>query len=141
MLSHVRHAARACGLLQEALTGTSARSAGEAKHAVINWCYVCIVQVLIWASGEELTKGHKVFDTVTAVAKDFKGKVIFVTIDNTGSHHEPVTNFFGLKDKPSPQVRTNPALRWLHMEPQSTLQLSPALRLQFSLVAGQPCVA
>ncbi len=30
---------------------------------------------------------------------------MFVTVDNTGSSHEPVTNFFGLKDAKAPQAR------------------------------------
>jgi protein disulfide-isomerase A1 len=33
-----------------------------------------------------------------------KGKLIFVTVDNSGDSAEPVTNFFGLKDEETPKV-------------------------------------
>ncbi len=49
--------------------------------------------------------GWQVFDAFKAVAAEFKGKLVFVTVDNTGADHEPVTNFFGLEGATAPQAR------------------------------------
>eukprot|EP00197_Chlamydomonas_leiostraca_P006170 CAMPEP_0202858778 /NCGR_PEP_ID=MMETSP1391-20130828/1156_1 /ASSEMBLY_ACC=CAM_ASM_000867 /TAXON_ID=1034604 /ORGANISM="Chlamydomonas leiostraca, Strain SAG 11-49" /LENGTH=530 /DNA_ID=CAMNT_0049537733 /DNA_START=11 /DNA_END=1603 /DNA_ORIENTATION=+ len=59
-------------------------------------------QLILWASSAELESGHKVFDAYKAVSKSFKGKLVFVTVNNEGAAHEPVTNFFGLKGAKGP---------------------------------------
>lgn len=45
------------------------------------------------------------YDAYKAVSKKFKGQLVFVTVNNEGAAHEPVTNFFGLKDAKAPVVR------------------------------------
>lgn len=57
-------------------------------------CVACL-QLLLWGTPEELTPGSAVFDAFKAVASQLKGKLVFVTVDNSGAAHEPVTNFFG----------------------------------------------
>jgi hypothetical protein len=46
-----------------------------------------------------------VYDAFKAAAKEFKGQLVFVTVNNEGASHEPVTNFFGLKGSQAPVVR------------------------------------
>lgn len=62
------------------------------------------VQLLLWGSAAELESGSKVFEDFKTVAKEFKGQLVFVTVNNEAANHEPVTNFFGLKGAASPSV-------------------------------------
>ena len=40
------------------------------------------------------------------VAKEFKGKLMFVTANNEDKAAEPITNYFALKEAASPTVST-----------------------------------
>ncbi|UYV77045.1 Pdi [Cordylochernes scorpioides] len=44
-------------------------------------------------------------DTFTKVARDFRGKVLFVTIDTDEEDHERIVEFFGLKKEDIPDLR------------------------------------
>lgn len=52
---------------------------------------------------DESYKEHK--ETYQNVAKDFKGKVLFVTIDTDDDDHEKIMEFFGLKKEEAPAMR------------------------------------
>lgn len=56
-------------------------------------------QIIVWAKSSDLAVGTDFSTALNTVASRFKGKLIFVTTDNEGPHHEPITNFFGLKDQ------------------------------------------
>jgi protein disulfide-isomerase A1 len=61
-------------------------------------------QMLFWASAADLSPESDVFKTYKAVAEKLRGQLVFVTINNEGPSHEPVTNYFGLKDAKSPVI-------------------------------------
>ena len=56
-----------------------------------------------------LSKKSEVYEPLVnefkSVAKDFKGKVLFVTIDTDIEDHERIMEFFGLKKTESPEMR------------------------------------
>lgn len=61
-------------------------------------------QIIYWASAADLSAESEAFKVLRTVAKAFKGKLVFVTANNEGDSHEPITNYFGLKDAKSPSV-------------------------------------
>ncbi|KAJ9506014.1 hypothetical protein QJQ45_016668 [Haematococcus lacustris] len=61
-------------------------------------------QLILWATAAQLEPGNAVYDAYKAAAQEYKGQIVFVTINNEGSEHEPITNFFGLKDAVAPVV-------------------------------------
>jgi hypothetical protein len=61
-------------------------------------------QLIVWSQAADLTKGSPVFTALRAVAKTLKGQLVFVTSNNEGKDHEPITNYFGLKGKEGPAV-------------------------------------
>ena len=56
-----------------------------------------------------LSRKSSEYDTLVkefkSVAKEFKGKVLFVTIDTDVEDHERIMEFFGLKKSESPEMR------------------------------------
>lgn len=61
-------------------------------------------QLILWSKAEDFKEGSKVWAAYSTVAKNLKGKLVFVTVNNEGESHEPVTNYFGLKDTASPVI-------------------------------------
>lgn len=61
-------------------------------------------QIILWGSAADLSSDSDAFSIVRSVAKVFKGKIVFVTTNNEGDSHEPITNYFGLKGAKSPSV-------------------------------------
>ena len=61
-------------------------------------------QIIFWASAADLSAESTSFAALRSVAKAFKGKLVFVTSNNEGESHEPITNYFGLKGAKSPSV-------------------------------------
>lgn len=61
-------------------------------------------QVLLWAKAADLEPTAELLKTLRATALKFKGKLVFVTINNEGDAHEPVTKFFGLENAEAPVV-------------------------------------
>ena len=61
-------------------------------------------QIIYWSSAADLSAESESFKILRTVAKAFKGKLVFVTANNEGDSHEPITNYFGLKGAKSPSV-------------------------------------
>jgi protein disulfide-isomerase A1 len=61
-------------------------------------------QIIFWASAADLSAESTSFAALRSVAKAFKGKLVFVTANNEGESHEPITNYFGLKGANSPSI-------------------------------------
>lgn len=61
-------------------------------------------QVLLWSKAADVAADSEYMKVFREVSKEFKGKLVFVTVNNEGDSAEPVTNFFGLKEAPSPSV-------------------------------------
>lgn len=61
---------------------------------------------------EDIKAGSDAMKAFVAVAKEYKGKVIFVTVNSEGESSEPVTNFFGLKEAAAPAVSHATPRRW-----------------------------
>lgn len=61
-------------------------------------------QLILWTKASDLEADADVLKAYKAVSKKFKGQLVFVTSNNEGSNHEPITNFFGLKDQTPPVV-------------------------------------
>ncbi|GIL79329.1 hypothetical protein Vretimale_16524 [Volvox reticuliferus] len=59
-------------------------------------------QLILWASADDLEAGSEVITAYKEVAVQFKGKLVFVVVNNEGEDADPVTNFFGLKGSASP---------------------------------------
>ena len=64
-------------------------------------------QIIFWSKAADLTADSAVFGVLRAVAKTFKGQLVFVTANNEGDGHEPITNYFGLKGQEGPVVGSN----------------------------------
>lgn len=68
----------------------------------------------------DLEIGSDTMKMFQAVAKAFKGKMVFVTVNNEGESAEPVGNFFGLKEVTGPAVsvqleeKQKPMFRWVY---------------------------
>ncbi|EFJ41881.1 protein disulfide isomerase 1 [Volvox carteri f. nagariensis] len=60
------------------------------------------MQLILWTSAKDLESGAEVRTIYKTVASKFKGKLVFVTVNNEGEEADPVTNFFGLKGAASP---------------------------------------
>lgn len=60
-------------------------------------------QIIFWAKEAEFKSG-KAFAALKEVAKEFKGKLVFVTSNSEGSDAEPITKYFGLSGKTGPVV-------------------------------------
>ena len=56
----------------------------------------CETQLLLIAKASDLEAKAKLFQAYRSAALENKGKVVFVTVNLDGSHHEPVTKFFGV---------------------------------------------
>ena len=63
------------------------------------------MQLILWTGKDDLAPGSDAFKAYRSVSKAFKGKLVFVTVNKDGDAHEPVTNYFGLKDSKAPVVR------------------------------------
>ncbi|GAX73180.1 hypothetical protein CEUSTIGMA_g633.t1 [Chlamydomonas eustigma] len=61
-------------------------------------------QIIFWGSAADLSAESTSFASVRAVAKALKGQLVFVTANNEGESHEPITNYFGLKGAASPVI-------------------------------------
>jgi hypothetical protein len=83
-------------------------------------------QLILWGGNAELEAGSKVFDAYKAVSKAYKGKLVFVTVNNEGSAHEPVTNFFGLKGAKSPVVGVHVGMQGPQCSPACWLSCGTA---------------
>jgi protein disulfide-isomerase A1 len=59
-------------------------------------------QLLLMAKASDLKKDAKVFKAFREAATEFKGKVVFVTVDLDGTAKDPVVNFFGIKEEAAP---------------------------------------
>lgn len=59
---------------------------------------------LLFAS-QKSSEWNQLVDSFRAVAKDFKGKVLFVTINTDEEDHERIMEFFGLSKDETPAMR------------------------------------
>jgi protein disulfide-isomerase A1 len=59
-------------------------------------------QLLLIAKADDLKKDAAVFKAYRAAALANKGKLVFVVVDLGGSHKDPVTSFFGVKEEAAP---------------------------------------
>ena len=71
----------------------------------LSCCPPTCPQIITWSKAADFAEDAALFKAVKAVSKKYKGKLVFVTVNNEGDAHEPVTNYFGLKDAASPTVR------------------------------------
>ncbi|KAG2485578.1 hypothetical protein HYH03_015739 [Edaphochlamys debaryana] len=59
-------------------------------------------QLILWTKEADLANDAEIMKVYKEVGKKFKGKLVFVTVNNEGAGADPVTNFFGLKGAESP---------------------------------------
>jgi protein disulfide-isomerase A1 len=64
--------------------------------------------------GKSHADAEKITDSAKLVAKEFKGKVLFVTVDTDEDDHQRILEFFGMKKSELP------AMRLIHLEEDMT---------------------
>lgn len=61
-------------------------------------------QIIYWSNAASQSAESEPFKALRAVAKTYKGKLVFVTANTDGESHEPITNYFGLKGEEGPVI-------------------------------------
>lgn len=69
-------------------------------------------QIIYWSGADGLTAESESFKALRTVAKQLKGKMVFVTSNTDGDSHEPITNYFGLKGETGPVVSNRAWSGW-----------------------------
>jgi hypothetical protein len=72
-------------------------------------------QVITWSTADDFKEGASLNKLLLDAAKDFKGKVVFVSSIKDSQNAQPVTQFFGLEGAETPAVSLSP--KWRPQEP------------------------
>eukprot|EP00798_Chlamydomonas_sp_ICE-L_P014659 gene14659-20693_t len=57
--------------------------------------------ILLWSKGSDLTKDSPMYKTFQSVAKDFRGQLAFIAVDNELEDATPITTHFQFVDSPT----------------------------------------